>query len=198
MQNEPLLEQLDWFFTSVNWTLCYPNTMVLPLAKITSDHIPCKVAISTVIPKASIFRFENYWPDHPGFYDAVQRGWKKPVCNSRDSASVLTEKLKNVRHELKIWSRGISNLNILIANYNKVILFMDTLEEIRPLFAMEFNFRNVIKEHLAKLLRSTNIYWKKRYTINRIRFGDECTKFSHAMATVSYRTLFHSSKMKMV
>ena len=110
--------------------------MVIPLAKITSDHIPCKVTISTAIPKASIFRFENYWPDHPGFYDAVQRGWNMHVRNSRDSATV-----KNVRHELKVWSRGISNLNILIANCNKVILFLDTLEEIRSLFAMKFSFR---------------------------------------------------------
>ena len=88
---------------------------------------------------------------------------------------MLTRKLKNVRHDLKVWSRGISNLNILITNCNKVILFLDTLEEIRPLFAMEFSFRNVIKEHLVKLLHSRNIYWKKRYTVNRIRFGDECT-----------------------
>ena len=35
MQQEPLLEQLDWFFTSNNWMLAYPNTLVMPLAKIT-------------------------------------------------------------------------------------------------------------------------------------------------------------------
>ena len=45
----------------------------------------------------------------------------------------------------------------------------------------------MIKDQLAKLLHSKNIYVKKRYTVNRILFGDECTKFFHAMATVSYR-----------
>jgi hypothetical protein len=69
MQSDPLLEQLDWFFTSVNWTHAYPNTMVLPLAKITSDHIPCKIVVSTNIPKTNLFRFENFWPYHPGFHD---------------------------------------------------------------------------------------------------------------------------------
>jgi hypothetical protein len=29
MQQDPLLEQLDWFFTSTNWTTSYPNTLVL-------------------------------------------------------------------------------------------------------------------------------------------------------------------------
>ena len=60
MQQDPLLEQLDWFFTSANWTLDYPNSLVLPLAKITSDHIHCKLLIGTSIPKANIFIFENF------------------------------------------------------------------------------------------------------------------------------------------
>jgi hypothetical protein len=33
MQTCPLLEQLDWFFTSANWISDYPNSIVLPLAK---------------------------------------------------------------------------------------------------------------------------------------------------------------------
>ena len=61
MQGQPSLEQLDWFFTSCEWTLKYPNTMVHPLAKPTSDHVPCVVSISTSIPKAQVFRFENHW-----------------------------------------------------------------------------------------------------------------------------------------
>lgn len=115
MQHDPLLEQLDWFFTSVNWTSVYPNTMVLPLAKITSDHILCKVMIGTKIPKCSLFRFEIFWPEHPGFYEAVQTGWTKAVRNQRDSASIIAGKLKNVRYNLKHWSKNLSNLNLLIA-----------------------------------------------------------------------------------
>lgn len=30
MQENPLLEQLDWFFTTNNWTITYPNTLVKP------------------------------------------------------------------------------------------------------------------------------------------------------------------------
>lgn len=61
MQNNPLLEQLDWFFTLVNWTSDFPNTMVTPLARPTSNHVPCRVLIETKIPKLKIFQFENYW-----------------------------------------------------------------------------------------------------------------------------------------
>jgi hypothetical protein len=40
---------------------------------------------------------------------------------------------------------------------------------------------------MAKLLHYKQLYWKKRYTVNRIKLGDECTKFFHAMATISFR-----------
>lgn len=53
MQELPLLEKLDWFFTSVAWTLTNPNTMIYPLAKPISDHVPCVISIGTEIPKAA-------------------------------------------------------------------------------------------------------------------------------------------------
>ena len=187
MQNDPLLEQLDWFFTSVNWTVYYPNTLVLPLAKITSDHILCKVMIGTRVPKSNLFRFENFWPNHPGFLEAVQRGLAFAVRNQRDSASIVAGKIKNVRYELKVWSRKLSNLSRLIDNYNKVIFFLDDLEDHRVLQTLERNFRSLIKEHLQTLLKFKTEYWRKRYTVQRIKLGDECTKFFHAMATVSFR-----------
>ena len=63
MQDNPLLEKLDWIFTSTNWTTQLPNTMAIPLAKLSSDHIPIQIQIGTSVPKANIFRFEEYWLD---------------------------------------------------------------------------------------------------------------------------------------
>jgi hypothetical protein len=45
MQDDPFLEQLDWFFTSLHWTTSYPLTMVTPQGKPTSDHTPWVVTI---------------------------------------------------------------------------------------------------------------------------------------------------------
>jgi hypothetical protein len=55
MQDVPLLEQIDWFFTSVAWTGVFPFSVVLPLARITSDHLPCRVQIGTSIPQGQYF-----------------------------------------------------------------------------------------------------------------------------------------------
>jgi hypothetical protein len=117
MQQDPLLVQLDWFFTSTSWTLQFPNTIVNPLAKPVSDHIPCVIDIGTKIPKASIFRFENFWVRQPGFMDIVKNIWDTNVC-----AKVITSKLNFFRKALKKWNGNLSNMDIMIANCNKIIL----------------------------------------------------------------------------
>lgn len=50
MQDNPLLEKLDWIFTNPQWTSDHPYTMAFPLAKISSDHVPIKVQIDSIKP----------------------------------------------------------------------------------------------------------------------------------------------------
>lgn len=95
MQESPLLEQLDWFFTSANWITEFPNTMIFPLAETASDHVPCVVSIATSIPKAKVFRFENYWVDLLGFHECAQKSWSAPTKKT-NSATILTDKFKRL------------------------------------------------------------------------------------------------------
>jgi hypothetical protein len=169
MQVDPLLEQLDWFFSSVHWTCTYPNTLVQPLAKPISDHVPCKVSIGTSIPKSNNFRFENFWPEIEGFFEKVHSAWSPPPRNKRGTAAIIAAKFKSLRYSLKQWSKKISNLKRTIAFCNKVIFFMDCLEDCRPLFPLEVRFRSIIKAQLLQLLRFQNIYWRKRSTLNKIK-----------------------------
>jgi exonuclease III len=67
MQNSPLLEKLDWIFTSPAWTKKFPNTFASPMARLGSDHIPILIQVGTDIPKCNIFRFEEYWLEFDGF-----------------------------------------------------------------------------------------------------------------------------------
>jgi hypothetical protein len=64
---------------------------------------------------------------------------------------------------------------------------MDSLEEKRPLYRTEFNFRRIVKQHLDDLLLAECNYWKRRCTIRWIKQGEDNTKFFHAMATERYR-----------
>jgi hypothetical protein len=186
MQQNPLLVQLDWFFSTPNWTTFYPNTVVLPLAKPTSDHVPCVVSIDTVIPQANIFRFENYWVEQKGFLDCVSTAWNLD-CWGKNAAALLSKKLKLLRGALKVWKVGLSQLKNSIVRCNIVIAFLDNLEEERPLFLTENNFRNIVKAHYEKLLHAQFLYWKKRCTARWIKLGEEKTKYFHSMAIIRYK-----------
>jgi hypothetical protein len=83
------------------------------MARRTSDHIPCKIHIGTSIPMAQIFRFENIWLEHQGFYDLVKSVWSTNISATK-SAAKITAKFKLLRAALKKWSKSLSNLKCLI------------------------------------------------------------------------------------
>ncbi|XP_073357829.1 uncharacterized protein [Aegilops tauschii subsp. strangulata] len=161
MQDAPLLEKLDWCFTSEAWTLAYPSTIAILL-------------------------FENHWLLHHDFKDLVSRIWTQEVTE-KDSAKRIAVKLKRLRKGIKIWAKNKSDLKKIIENSNFMILCYDAIEEFRPLSTIEANGRYIVKAHLAKILEHQRIYWKQRATIRQIQVGEANTKYFQEKATVKFR-----------
>jgi len=185
-QHPPLLERLDWFFTSPSWTISYPNTNASTLIMETSDHVPCLINISTQIPKRHIFRFKNYWLQHDDFMNQVHLGWYTPL-QIDDAAKNITTKFKNLRRVLKEWKQTLSNLKEIISNVKLVLTFINFLEEFRDLSLVEWNFIKLLEANLICLLKQHKTYWKQRGAIKWVTLGDASTKFFHAQATIKYR-----------
>lgn len=99
-KTSPLLEKLDWAFTSNSWALTYPDTSLSALDMTPSYHCPCIVRISTHIPKNGTFRFENYWIQHESFRDLLNQGWSIPTFQL-DHAKNITAKFKNLRKNFR-------------------------------------------------------------------------------------------------
>jgi hypothetical protein len=74
-----------------------------------------------------------------------------------------------------------------------VIQFIDIIEESRNLEVQEWNFRDILKQHLSKLLECQRIYWKQRGTLKWVTSGDAGIKFFHANVTVRHRQNFITS-----
>jgi hypothetical protein len=100
--------------------------------------VPCVISIGTSIPKAKVFRFENYRVRLLGFLDKVKSLWEAHCPG--DSAKCLSAKFKRLRKGLKQWSTSFSIIQGLIDNCNSIILRMDDIEELRPLHLTEWNF----------------------------------------------------------
>lgn len=163
MQQSPLLERLDWVFSSAPWTLVFPNTIVVPLRRNILDHVSCVVKIDTQIPKSPIFRFENYWFDIAGSYEIVSMVWALDP-GFDDPTKCISFKIKMLRKKLLNWSKNMSKLNSLLTNCNRVIDFLYLIEEARLVSVEEWNFRKIVKGQVIKLLEFRKIYWKKRCT----------------------------------
>jgi hypothetical protein len=56
----------------------YPGSSVTTLSRDISDHMSCLVSITTDVPKAKVFRFENYWLLHDDFMQVMNLGWN--IC----------------------------------------------------------------------------------------------------------------------
>jgi hypothetical protein len=90
-QLSPLLERLDWFFCSTTWMTNYLGSSVSTLSSDNSDHTPCLVKMSTDIPKARVFRFENCWMLHGDFLQNMEHGWNVPVTREDRTMKVTTK-----------------------------------------------------------------------------------------------------------
>jgi hypothetical protein len=121
--------------------------------KPTSDHVPCVIAIGTKIPRAKIFRFENYWLEHSDFKQVVQNIWNIPVGYS-DSAKKINAKFKNLRRGLKLWAKNLPCLKHQIQKTNEVIELLDIIEELRTLTVDEWNLKDALKDHIITLLQN--------------------------------------------
>jgi uncharacterized protein YbcC (UPF0753/DUF2309 family) len=78
----------------------YTGSSVRTLSRDTSDHVPCLLTMLTDIPKAKVFRFENYWMNHEDFMQVMQHDWTVLVTHS-DKAKKLIAKFKEFEKSFK-------------------------------------------------------------------------------------------------
>jgi hypothetical protein len=186
MQHHLLLEKLDWCFVSQAWSTQFPATSAHSLARGASDHVPWIINVQINVPKPSIFRFENFWLQHEDFHTVFQDSWAQPLFQP-DPAKRLTAKLKRARKVIQVWHKSLPNLAKVIDKVKMVIQLLDFIEESRDLTIQEWNFKDILVQHLQDLLSKQRTYWKQRGQIKWATLGDAGTKKFHANATIKHR-----------
>jgi hypothetical protein len=138
----------------------HPGSTAITLSRDISNHCPCLISISTEIPKAKIFRFENYWMMREEFMQIMENGWNLPNSQS-DVAKKPALKFKNLRRALRDWQSSLQSLTKTIENNKMLILLLDSLEEFRDLSLEEWNARNIFQSNIESLLQQQKEYWKQ-------------------------------------
>jgi hypothetical protein len=67
----------------------YPGSSVTTLSRDISDHMSCLVSITTDVPKAKVFRFENYWLLHDDFMQVMNLGWNIRVVQNAKANKLM-------------------------------------------------------------------------------------------------------------
>ncbi len=183
MQRCPVLAKLDRFLVSTGWDATFPLTEVEALPRTTSDH--CPILLSSdgkKIRRRSPFRFEEVWLKNEDFVKRVPQWWQE-VEGGKSGVLDFTAKLRHCRTMIKRWCA--SHFYSIRGEKNRIateINELDRLEERQALTSEKFEYRQVLKDRLTKVLTDEEILWKTRAKQRWLKEGDGNTKFFHAYA----------------
>lgn len=71
----PTMSRLDRALVSIDWDLCYPDSLLQALSSSVSDHAPLHLSMNAGHRPRQRFKFELFWLKLEGFDDAVKEGW---------------------------------------------------------------------------------------------------------------------------
>lgn len=180
-RSNPTLERLDRVFINLCWDELLPNTILSSLTRSTSDHVPLKIEISTSVPRAKIFRFENYWIHSPGSSDVVSSAWACQPTSGNPSA-LIAAKLKKMRSAIRAWRKIFTHISQQETDCRIAINLLDYVEEHRCLRPAKADLRCILSSLLSRTTRAKLMIWKQQSKIRAAIGGDENTRYFHACA----------------
>lgn len=116
------LSRIDRVFCNEPWDLQFDDHVLHALTSSHSDHCPLLLAQQSGPRKPTPFKFENFWPRLPGFYEVVAQEWSKATAHTKPFHR-LGHKLHKTAQALRLWSRlHVSDAQLKIHMAQEVIV----------------------------------------------------------------------------
>ncbi|XP_071703896.1 uncharacterized protein [Rutidosis leptorrhynchoides] len=153
---------------------------VVPIDRRESDHCPIMLRDRVIDFEPKPFKLFDEWFNKEGVDKVIMEAWGKPVSSSRKDC-VFRDRLKNVKNDLKIWSkREFGNLEDEIIELKKSVAMLEDLAESGKIRDedharwLENRIRWVEKE------KTKTGMLKQKARIRWILDGDENSKYFHS------------------
>ncbi|XP_021855317.1 uncharacterized protein [Spinacia oleracea] len=171
-------ERLDRALANPTWLHNFPQTQVMHLPRIYSDHSPIVVSIiNNYVAGNYPFRCKEVWLEHPNFKDFFIHNWDPPTHN-------FMEGRKSFLLNIKSW-----NLNIF-GNIGKIKnRLLARLDGIQMALAKHYssflvNLEQDLRNQLNDNFKKERIIWAQKAGINCRKHADYNTKYFHLLAKI--------------
>lgn len=158
----------------------HPGFMLMVASTSFSDHCPLLLANVEAPIRPARFRFENFWPHFPHYYETMQHAWERPM--NHDCPFIRIKKnMQRVAVDLKTWSKSLfGGAKLQFHITNEVILRLDVAQESRALSEEEFRLRKLLKMKVLGLAAIERARKRQASRITWLRAGDANTKLFNA------------------
>lgn len=173
-------KRLDRAMVNDKWLELMPQTTILHLYSVGSDHLPLLIEIiANVENNVRYFKFLHCWVHHEGFIDLVKACWDRPV--NGDPMWTLHKKIKRLTSTLSNWSKKeFGDIFAIVKEYEEKIkiaeeeVILNNIEESRTqLHYINAQYIKYLKLEESILKQKTQLQWFKE--------GDANTKYFHAL-----------------
>ncbi|XP_062100338.1 uncharacterized protein LOC133806230 [Humulus lupulus] len=167
-------------FINEEWLDMFPQCLAVFQWEVVSDHCSCLVSnFPLKFMGTKLFRFFNFWTNHPDFNQLVLKSWRAPV-NAAGLRAIFT-RLIRLKHQLKKLNRDCCG--DVGSGYQLALEAFQTAQLKSQENPQDFQLQEVVKDRASKFHYQEHIYHSflvQRSKINWIRKGDVNSSFFHA------------------
>lgn len=172
----PTLVKLDRVLCTPDWDMLFPDCLQSHATEML-DHCPRILGFRDGVKGKRRFHFESFWPQLPGFHEAVAASWEETV-DAPCPLERFSFKLKRLSRALQSWShRQVGHIKKQLQLAKEILHRLEIAQDSRCLSPDEKWLRGELKRQCLGLASLEQTMARLRSRNSWLQEGDANTSF---------------------